>query len=157
MQYEQHLSREEAIYRQFEECVASLNRAWAILAALETEPQSPAIARAAVQMALIEYGKPFRESGSGTHKRHSLGLPLAAAEDHRLHRYLLEQRDACLAHSAHTLAGSDCYPGESGIGEVVALGAQPPGELPSMAEIRGLIERILDVFYAQLPRLQARL
>lgn len=155
MQYEQQLSREEAMYRQFEECVASLNRAWGILAELEAGEHSPAIALAALQMALIEYGKPFRESGSGAHKRHSLGLPLAAAEDHRLHRALLEQRDAFLSHSAHTLAGSDCYPGESGIGEAVAMGAQAPAGLPPMAEIRGLIERILDVFYAQLPRLQA--
>lgn len=157
MLYEKHLSREEALYQQFQECLASLNRAWSILSELENQPLSGALAAAAVQMALIEYGKPFRESASGEHTRHSLGLPLASEDDHLLHRYLLEQRDLVLAHSATTLAGVAHYLGKSGEAAAAAIPSLELPELPPLADIKALIERVLDVFYPQLPLLQQRL
>lgn len=154
MLYDKHLSREEAMYRQFLDCVASLNRAWAILSDLEDQQLTPALAAGAMQMALIEYGKPFRESGSGEHKRHSLGLPLADEDDHLLHRYLLELRDRAVGHSAHTLAGCGRYPGKPGEHTAAIPTATEAPPMPPAADIKALIERILDVFYPQLPRLQ---
>jgi hypothetical protein len=157
MLYEKHLSREEALYRQFQQCLASLNRAWSILSELESQPLSGALAAAAVQMALIEYAKPFRESATGEHKRHSLGLPLASEDDHLLHRYLLELRDLALAHSATTWTGTGHYLGQNGEAAAAAIPIVELPELPPLADIKALIERVLEVFYAQLPLLQQRL
>lgn len=151
------MSREEELYTHFQECLASLNRAWSILSELDDNQMPSALASAATQMALIEYAKPFKESGGGQKNRHSLGLPLASEDDHLLHRYLLDQRDSVLAHSPNTLNGVPHYAGKSGGFQSPLIPAAPIQELPPLAEVKALIERVLDVFYAQLPQMEKQL
>ncbi|MBU3070543.1 hypothetical protein KOI40_11980 [Aestuariicella sp. G3-2] len=150
------MSREEELYTHFQECLASLNRAWAILSDLESQPLPPSLATAAINMALIEYAKPFKDSGV-QQKRHSLGLPLASEEDHLLHRYLLEQRDNVLSHSTTTLENSQYYAGKDGGFRSPLMAQGAAHRLPPLSEIQSLIERVLDVFYAQLPQLEKQL
>ncbi|WP_439136475.1 hypothetical protein [Pseudomaricurvus sp.] len=151
------MSREEELYTHFQECLAGLNRAWSILNELETQQLPPSLTAAAVHMALIEYGKPFKESGSGNNKRHSLGLPLASEDDHLLHRYLLDQRDAVLAHSMSTLEDTAHYEGKDGGYRSPLMSQGAVQSLPPLEDIKSLIERVLDVFYAQLPQLEKQL
>lgn len=151
------MSREENLYTHFQECLASLNRAWSILSDLENQPLPPSLATAAVNMALIEYAKPFKNSGVGQQKRHSLGLPLASEDDHMLHRYLLDQRDAALTHSMSTVADTQHYAGQDGGFRSPLMNQVSTQHLPPLEEIRSLIERVLDVFYAQLPQLEKQL
>ncbi|GAB3107039.1 hypothetical protein G8770_07225 [Aestuariicella hydrocarbonica] len=151
------MSREEEMYVHFQDCLAGLNRAWAIFSELELDRMPPVLVMAAFNMGVIEYSKPFKESYRNGKKRHSLGLPLASEDDHLLHQYLLGLRDHALDHSESTVEGAAIYEGKDEGFRFPVILSEAHEKWPPIREIKLLIEKVLDVYYAQLPQLLKQL
>lgn len=142
-------------YLHYDECIASLNRAWWILQKLRETQQRDAITASAFRFALVEYAKPYTGS-DGVHrnrkKRNSYKLlppPGLSAEDLELHTYILTLRDQVLAHSDLTWKDAAVYINRYGgdLHAIIASNKELP--LPDIDAVIGLTERTLDIMYSE--------
>lgn len=145
------MARDDDAYIHFQECLTSLNRAWAILGKLDGSDVDPVLWTASYHMALIEYAKPFKESRGSNRRRHSLTLPTLSADDTALHSQLLALRDQVLAHSDLTVKDAKLYPGEVGGKVMPFIASNTAAPLPKRARVQQLVEHLLDALYAQGP------
>ncbi|MEY3898175.1 MAG: hypothetical protein RLZZ214_3696 [Verrucomicrobiota bacterium] len=140
-------------YVHYDECIASLNRAWWILQKLRETQQRDAITAAAFRFALVEYAKPYTSS-DGVHRnrknRNSYKLlppPSLSTEDLKLHKHILTLRDQVLAHSDLTWKDAAVYINRYG-GELHAIIASNKELLiPDIDAVIGLTERTLEIMY----------
>lgn len=145
---------EEFVY--FQECISSLNAAWTIIDTLQQSDAHKTLVWAAFRMALIEYAKPYKRS-IGVHRRnYVLPVPALSEDDQRLHKRIIELRDAVLAHSDIGVKDAKVYVGKIGDQAFPIIISNTSPILPSLADIRGLVERSLDKLYEQLPAWEIR-
>ena len=146
---------EEYIF--FQECLMSLNVAWAIVDALGEDRVREILRESAFRMALIEYAKPYKQSRGIEVKKHVLPLPKLDVADQKLHSEILHIRDTSLAHSDLTVKGAKLYVGHIGSTPFPLIIQNTGPSLPPLVAVRGLIKRSLDELYSQLPVWEAQL
>ena len=145
------MTPDEEAYIHFQECLTSLNTAWAILVKLEDARIDATLWTASFHMALIEYAKPFKQS-RGVHKRsHTMPLPQGDPGFEDLHERLIGLRDQVLAHA--DLAGKDAkvYIGAVNGQPIPLIISNTAQQLPTLTTVRRHIETLLDLLYAQIP------
>lgn len=150
------MTEEHEKYVYFQECISSLNAAWSIIDTLQSSVAHKTLAWAAFRMALIEYAKPYKSS-RGVHKRnHILPIPDMSGEDKLLHECIIDLRDKVLAHSDISVKNAKVYVGKIGDRALPLIVSNAFPLFPSLADVRGLVERSLDRLYEDLPELEAR-
>ena len=147
------MKRDDEAYIHFQECITSLNRAWRTIKELQvSENAHPALQRAAYQMTLIDYAKPYKESRGANKRSHRLRFPRSLSNtDKVLHKKLLNLRDQFLAHSDLSIKDAKV--------NVVEVAGQPlplitsniDPQLPEPEAVRQLIERTLLHLYKKHP------
>lgn len=150
------MTDEHEKYVYFQECISSLNAAWSIIDTLQSSDTHKTLAWAGFRMALIEYAKPYKSS-RGVHKRnYVLPIPELSEEDKRLHERIIDLRDTVLAHSDISVKDAKVYFGKIGDRALPLIVSNTLPLFPSLADVRGLVERSLDRLYEHLPELEAR-
>jgi hypothetical protein len=156
------LTISEEQYVHYVECINSLNQAWFILQELRKAKSKSAIHAAAFRFALVEYAKPYNSS-YGIHKSrkkreaYKLSPPNLLPEDMALHQQILDLRDQVLAHSDLTLKEAVLYLGSYGGRLNFGIASSSIAQFPDIEAVIRLIERTLDVMYAERTRLEEAL
>ncbi len=135
----------------YQECISSLNAAWRIIDTLQSSDAHKTLVWAAFRMALIEYAKPYKDSLGVHKKKHKLLIPDLSEEDKRLHERIIVLRDTVLAHSDIRVKDAKVYGGKIGDRALPLIVSNTFPWFPSLADVRGLIERSLDRLYEELP------
>ena len=146
--------RDDEPFIHFQECLSSLNRAWAVLGELVDSATSPVLRSAAYHMAIVEYAKPFKASFGSGGRKFVLPLPNLSDSDMRLHERLLALRDQTLAHSDLSIKDARVYVSEVGGRPFPLIVSNTSPQLPAPGTVRGLIERLLDALYLQIPAIE---
>ena len=147
----------EEAYVHFQDCLSSLNRAWQIVQAIAANAPTPILTPAAYRMALVEYAKPFKTSYGAGRRRLNLSIPRLQEGDLQLHSHLLALRDQTLAHSDLSLMEAKVYIHELAGKPFPLIISNTEPQLPEIAKVQGLIERVLDSLYSQIPAYEAQL
>lgn len=136
-------------YIHFQESITSLNRAWRTLRELETCPAGNAIWSAAYRMVVVEYCKPFTQSQINSNVRHKLPLPSIPNESKLLHERLLILRNQVMAHSDISVLDANVSYDKTADYPTPLIVKRVLDSLPSITEIKGLVEAVLDALYLQ--------
>jgi hypothetical protein len=136
-------------YIHFQESITSLNRAWRTLCELEACPPGNAIWSAAYRMVVVEYCKPFTNSQINKSERHKLSLPNIPDASKLLHHQLLNLRHQVMAHSDLNVLDAAVSYDETATFPVPLIVHSVIGNFPSIAEIKSLVEAVLDRLYQQ--------
>ena len=145
------MTAEHENYVYYQECLSSLNAAWRIIDTLQSSNANKTLASASFRMALIEYAKPYKLS-QGVHKKiHKLPIPDLSEEDKLLHARIIVLRDTVLAHSDIRVKDAKVYVGKIGDRALPLIVSNTFTLFPSLADVRGLVERSLDRLYEEFP------
>lgn len=143
-------------YAHFQESLTSLNRAWRTLCELETSPSDNAIWNAAYRMVIVEYSKPFTKSKINKRKVHSLPLPIISGDLEILHNRILSLRHQVMAHADLTVLDVNVSYDKHAAYPTPLVSKTILGGIPSVIEIKELIEVILDELYKQEDQYELR-
>jgi hypothetical protein len=138
------LTVDQEVYVHYAECINSLNTAWSILKALQTEGSQSILSAAAFRMALVEYAKPYHTSYGDAQKRHRLEMPTLQASNQKIHKQIMDLRDQVLAHSDLTIKDANLQ--IQGGRALIVSNSLP--QMPKLDDVIDLIERTLDQMYA---------
>lgn len=136
-------------YIHYQESITSLNRSWRTLCELETSKAGNAIWSAAYRMALVEYCKPFKTSYGKNKVKLKLPTPNLDKEELALHEKILDLRDQVLAHSDLSVLDASVSYDKNVSFPVPLIVSNILGELPKVADIRNLVELVLDGLYSK--------
>lgn len=128
----------------YQESITSLNRAWRTVCELEKTDSGTAIWAAAYRMALVGYCKPFKRSNGITQKSLRLNVPELSVELNEVHNQVTGLRDKLLAHSDLSSLDPEVYYSAEGTANIIK-NCSPA--MPSLNELRTLVESVLDYFY----------
>lgn len=134
----------EEQFLHYQESITSLNRAWRTVCELEKTDSGSALWAAAYRMAIVEYCKPFKRSHGITQKALKLEVPKLRDELNQVHNLAIELRDKLLAHSDLDSLDPKVYYSSEGA-PCIVKNSSPV--MPSLNELRALIESVLDHFY----------
>ena len=139
------MKRDDEAYIHFQECRTSLGRAWRTIKELEGDDKAhPVVWRAAYQMALVDYAKPYKESRGANKRSHRLRFPQTFSNaDRALHKTLLDLRDQFLAHSDLTIKDAKLHLVEVAGQPYPLISSNTDPQLPKLETVRKLIERTL--------------
>jgi hypothetical protein len=135
-----------------EECIWSLNEAWRILKELRATTQKTALHAAAFRYALVAYTRPYTRSDCEHRKgRNAYLLPDPKLTPHEvaLHEQILNLRHQVLAHSDLTIKQAAVYVGRCGDKPRTIIASNSLPAFPEIDAVISLIERTLDLLYAQ--------
>lgn len=144
-------------YVHFQFCLTSLNRAWGIIDSILLSDERNGITRAAYELALIEYAKPFKISFGYENRRHSLSTPNFSEDELALHNRLLRLRDKVLAHTDIPEKDVKVYLGSSTDPRIPMMIQNTGPDLPELERTQELIETVLNDLYTQLPKIEDKL
>lgn len=136
-------------YIHYQEAITSLNRAWRTLRELEVAKPGTAMWSAAYRMSLIEYCKPFKVSYGSNKEKLSLPAPDLDQEMLKLHKAIIDLRDAMLVHSDISVMDAKVSYNHSSKFPVPLIVSKTVTNLPKVADIRALVERVLDKLYME--------
>lgn len=149
-----HPDHEKYIY--FQECLTSLNRAWSIIGKILDSSERNELTRAAYELAIIEYCKPYKNSLGWGKKGEKLEAPSLSATESALHNRLIRLRDKELAQSDLPEKDRKLYLGSSADRRIPLIIKNTGPDLPDPKSVKDLIERILDTLYDQLSEIEQK-
>ena len=143
------MNSEHEDYIHLNDSITSLNKAWKLLVELSNTNEKTLITRAAFELAIIEYAKPFKRSRGVSGRMLSLTEPPLRRKDLELHRKLLTLRDQVLAHSDLSIKGPMLHLGSIEGQPLPIITQWNAPNLPDATTVRVLIETLLDILYNQ--------